>query len=57
MYRTILEKAMESDSVKAYIVQQVKLPAKRAISMCVRKLVVFCVGKFTRLTKELYFAT
>ena len=48
---------MDSDAVKAYVVQQVKLPGKKAISVCVRKLLVFCVGKHNRMTKELYFTT
>ena len=57
LYRDVLEEAMNNEAVKAYVVQQVKLPPKKSISACVRKLLVFCVGRRSTLTKELYFAT
>ena len=56
-YRETLQTVMENDAVKAYIFKQVKLPPKRSISVCVRKLLVFCLGRRTSLTKQLYFTT
>ena len=41
----MMETAMNNYSVKAYNVKQEKLPAKKTIPVCVRKLPVLCLGK------------